>query len=603
MRSGSAYDAFLDHQNANNKIVKISGPNRALTQCPGPNHENQDHNPSLSVARGQGRVLLYCFAHCTAEMITDAMGWTMQDLFDDPGGVAYRYDEGRVVHRKPNKTFSQSGHTNGEVTTLYRLGKISSAPPEEIVFLVEGEQDVETIETLGLIATSAPMGAANFNRVDATPLYGRKIIAIVDKDQKGEEWAQQVRQKLDGMPDLLEFKQAKVGKDASDHITALGSLEDLEDFSFPRSERLAGLRNAGWLEAQIFPDLRWMVPDLIPEGFTILAGAPKAGKSYLALGMALACASGGRAFGKLQVDQRPVLMIALEDSDRRMKRRIGELLAPGDRYPVQLDYLTAIDQGQVIMTIMDWIDTLRHGVQPLIIIDTIGKIMPRALPGETTYDRDYKLSSWLHGICRKRPGMGLIGLHHSRKAASEDFVDVISGTQGLGAGADTLLILAKKRGEEKGLLKITSRERDEDEYAIHRDDYGWSLTGKDLVEAAINARTFKETDHLKDDSLAILNTVNTTNRPITAQEIAQRLGLDRAKVTTYLTRLFDSGKIAKQGRGLYTPVTSVISTPLNNTHNNGTVSPLHEGRCEECRWHVETQGHRADCSRFNGAPE
>jgi hypothetical protein len=39
------------------------------------------------------------------------MGWV--DLFDNPRGVDYRYDNGRVVHRTPAKTFRQSGNTNG----------------------------------------------------------------------------------------------------------------------------------------------------------------------------------------------------------------------------------------------------------------------------------------------------------------------------------------------------------------------------------------------------------------------------------------------------------------------------------------------------------
>ena len=108
------------------------------------------------------------------------------------------------------------------------FSKIKDASPETIIYLVEGEQDVETIETLGHIATSAPMGATAFHKVDAEPLYGRKIIAIVDRDEKGQEWAQQVRAKLDGMPAELDFKQAHVGKDATDHITAIGTLDDLD---------------------------------------------------------------------------------------------------------------------------------------------------------------------------------------------------------------------------------------------------------------------------------------------------------------------------------------------------------------------------------------
>jgi replicative DNA helicase len=47
------------------------------------------------------------------------------------------------------------------------------------------------------------------------------------------------------------------------------------------------------LWAKTFPPVRWAVPGIIPEGVTILAGSPKIGKSWLALGIAAAVASGG----------------------------------------------------------------------------------------------------------------------------------------------------------------------------------------------------------------------------------------------------------------------------------------------------------------------
>ena len=54
------------------------------------------------------------------------------------------------------------------------------------------------------------------------------------------------------------------------------------------------MRGGGWLDAQVFEPLRWMVPGIVPEGATILVGGPKIGKSWLAYGIALAVAAGGR---------------------------------------------------------------------------------------------------------------------------------------------------------------------------------------------------------------------------------------------------------------------------------------------------------------------
>ena len=47
------------------------------------------------------------------------------------------------------------------------------------------------------------------------------------------------------------------------------------------------------------PEPRFAVDGLLPEGLTFMAGAPKLGKWWLCLGLAIAVASGGRALGNI----------------------------------------------------------------------------------------------------------------------------------------------------------------------------------------------------------------------------------------------------------------------------------------------------------------
>ena len=49
----------------------------------------------------------------------------------------------------------------------------------------------------------------------------------------------------------------------------------------------------------IFPPIAWIVPGYIAEGCTILAGAPKIGKSWLVLEWAKAVADGGQCMGAI----------------------------------------------------------------------------------------------------------------------------------------------------------------------------------------------------------------------------------------------------------------------------------------------------------------
>ena len=73
------------------------------------------------------------------------------------------------------------------------------------------------------------------------------------------------------------------------------------------------LRSGAWLDAQTFAPICWAVPGLIPEGFILFTGPPKAGKSWAILDVCLAVASGGRAFGRIGVGAaRPVLLSRLK---------------------------------------------------------------------------------------------------------------------------------------------------------------------------------------------------------------------------------------------------------------------------------------------------
>ncbi len=76
--------------------------------------------------------------------------------------------------------------------------------------------------------------------------------------------------------------------------------------------------SAAELLATEFPDPRWAVPGLIPEGATVLAARPKIGKSWLMLATAIAVASGGRALGHVPCPPGDVLYLALEDTHRRL---------------------------------------------------------------------------------------------------------------------------------------------------------------------------------------------------------------------------------------------------------------------------------------------
>nr|WP_296774958.1 AAA family ATPase [Rhodococcus sp. (in: high G+C Gram-positive bacteria)] len=314
--------------------------------------------------------------------------------------------------------------------------------------------------------------------------------------------------------------------------------------------------NGTWLDAQTFPEMKWVVPGVIPEGLSILAGAPKLGKSWLTFGIALAVAAGGRALGSIPVgDPRPVLLLALEDGHRRLQTRARHLLE-GAPIPAMLEMAIKGTPLEIEAHIIEWLE--RHtDAAPLIIIDTLGKVMPNESTGESAYARDYRVIGKYKRLVDEHPGAGLVFVHHTKKGAMGDFLESVSGTQGIAGAADSTLILTRPRQSSGGILAVTGRDVPENEYAMTSDSGRWNLDGKDLVEAAQVAVSRQNTEGVGDKSAEIIDLVEKNPHGITPAQVDIALGIKDSR--TYLGRLYDAGRIARPSRGKYAPVASVAS--------------------------------------------
>jgi hypothetical protein len=223
-----------------------------------------------------------------------------------------------------------------------------------------------------------------------------------------------------------------------------------------------------------------------------------------------------------------------------------------------------------------------------VVIDTLGKAMPIASQGESAYQRDYKIMGDLKELCDAELGASIVVNHHDRKAAADDFVDVVSGTNGLAGGADTVLVLTRDRGEHAGLLRVTGRDIPEGAYALTLvPGTWWRLDGATLEAASAAAGSARAAAGLGDRSAAIIAHIGQHPEGVRADEIAAALAMQTSAVRVYLQRLHDSHRIERQHRGLYTPVISVMSVTsgevgpsehhTRNTNNRDLHARAHEG--------------------------
>ena len=378
---------------------------------------------------------------------------------------------------------------------------------------------------------------------------------------------------IDEEPSDTEYAQWRV---------TVGLDEDPEDE--PEPDILAGIRDGAWLDAQNFPPVRYAVPEVIPEGLTLLVGAPKIGKSWLILGMLLGVASGGAALGSIRLDQpRRVLYLALEDGDRRMQDRCRQLLGP-DPIPAAYTYLTRAEPNTILPVIDAYLD--RYDDTALVVIDTLGKVMPQALPQETMYQRDYRVGGKLKAIADRRPGLALVVVHHDRKAGADDFVERVSGSHGLAGAADTVIVLSRDRQSTDGIVQITGRDIPEGEYALAMAGMGtWVLDGDDLAEASRRAQERKSIEGLGERSAEVIRLVvdryEDNPEGITPSYVAAELGMDSKTAQVYLSRAVEASRLSKLARGRYAPWNPVGSVGLlvsehdqtNNQHNQHPDTP------------------------------
>ena len=233
------------------------GDRQYTAKCPA----HEDRHASLSIGVGDdGRVLLNCHAGCEFKTICAAIGLTEADTFpprqdnghgrrngngharrivstydytDRDGGLLYqsvRYEPKDFRQRRPDGKGGWVWSMKGIKLVLYKLPELMDADPSDWVFVCEGEKDVDRLLSLGLVATTNPMGAGKWRDEFGETLRGRRCCILPDNDKPGADHARQVAQSLRGVAAdvrILELPDLPPKGDVSDWIDAGGTAEAL----------------------------------------------------------------------------------------------------------------------------------------------------------------------------------------------------------------------------------------------------------------------------------------------------------------------------------------------------------------------------------------
>lgn len=311
-----------------------------------------------------------------------------------------------------------------------------------------------------------------------------------------------------------------------------------------------------------FPEPKYVIPGILPEGSAVLAGPPKIGKSWLVLAWCVAVASGGRALGKIEIPEAgDVLYLALEDTKRRLYTRLDKIMA-GDDWPPRLSFYTdaecpRMDQGGGDL-IEQWL--VLHPDARLVVVDTLARIRGARTRNGNGYEEDYAAITGLKSIA-DRYGVALLIVHHVRKMAADDPLDTISGTNGISGAVDTITILRRERGRADASLFVTGRDVEEQDLALKWDQdlAMWSLIGE-----AAEYRMSK-------DRADVIAAIKGTGRPLGPKEVAELLGKKPTNTKALMWKMLQAGELKNADYGKYTTVDAQESNQSHQS-NHGNQS-------------------------------
>lgn len=401
------------------------GDTHFMALCPA----HPDRNPSLRVTAIPGSVLIHCFAGCDTDTVLHTMGLDRASLFDNPTGRAYEYEDGRVVHRTPDKKFRQTGNTTG-TPTLYRLSDVQAAVAcGSVVYLVEGEKDADAIAYhWQRCATTTPMGANGITKAHIAPLKGANIILVPDMDRAGETWLQAAQALLAPIAATLTVKQPAHGKDVSDHIAAGGTETTLIEPPEPEVAYIHPLVDWDDIWAQEWrPD--WIAyPFIHAACASALFASAGIGKSLFALEMAIAIAN-GRAFMGEVLKPRRVLYVDFENDPlvhiRPRVTAMGYTNVEMRNVPyMSFPQFGAFDEMQGAQQLLRHVD---HYQPELVIIDTLG----RTLSGDENDAKTIQAFYRQVGMPLKQRKTAYMRIDHGGK-------DMTRGSRGTSAKRDDL---------------------------------------------------------------------------------------------------------------------------------------------------------------------
>jgi DNA-binding transcriptional ArsR family regulator len=329
--------------------------------------------------------------------------------------------------------------------------------------------------------------------------------------------------------------------------------DDASDLVGISPEEIAALKiemraeeNVMALLAAAAAPVHWAFEDFIVEGDQVMiAGAPKSGKSWLALQLALAAAAGGRFLRWKASRKLKTLYINLEVGPQMWARRVMKQIGPPANIPAYSSFFTRSDLRT--FDIMDPVqrrqlaDMIKNGGYEFVVIDVLSRCH-YADENDNGIMKQVLVS--LRAMCGNATH---VVVHHARKPPpGSEFVNLgtssIRGASAIAGEVDMAMSLVVRGGQgARYSLTIAARNVAEpDELLLDRND-----------EDMLYFEQVGDSNRLEDVVRTAFRNRAELSRADMQQAIAEGLGVTPDSARRHIREAESRGFIESEKRGKY----------------------------------------------------
>lgn len=513
------------------------------------------------------------------------------DYRDADGTLLYqvvRFEPKDFRQRRPDGAGGWRWSLEGVQRVPYRLPELLAADKGHLVWVVEGEKDVDRLAALGLVATTNARGAGQWSAPLSAYLAGCRVVILPDNDVRGRRHAQQVAASLHGVAAevrIVTLSGVPEKGDVSDWLDAGGTVADLR--------RLAAQAPL-WTPAEgpsliIKPftaietrPIDWLWKSwLARRKTTLLAGVEGDGKTTVAACVAATLAAGGTwPDGTPAPPGRVLFLVAedgLDDTIRPKLERHGADLS-------RVFFVQAVAEpgkGERLFNLAQHLPLLEQSITAyeidLVIIDPLSSFMPGSNRNDEGEVRDL-LTPLTH--LADRTNVAVLGIVHIGKpngTARRASQRLLGSTAFAAIARQVWMVVpvSTAQQETRRLLAVVKSN-----LALKPPALEWELPGEDLP-VTWHGSTERSIDEVLNGSgtpasgpsperLEIIALIRGKGQSMTAKEVAAALDKKEATVRYLLSSMEKDGQLVKVNWGTYA---LPPSQPTHSTHNSQSSQP------------------------------